>query len=526
MAPKLTTAMDLDDPRDPSPQKEVREAPKLILFDTIILKGKSTPASVDDLSTGVPLRAEGHLWIEEPEKVRLHKPNGSECVVPFQLFSYERNDLGAITFWVLDTQTQYWIEMVPSQQYTDRYGQLIASAELKHFVTDYYLGVVDGEVEDDIMQLCWEFGREDGRGLRADDVMMVLKDDANSYFLLSQFRQEIYVDEETKKLKWTSTKLYKFLKKECSFSYKKAYGLISIPDTTSEEPSFVSPTPQSISPAPSHPIPITTHHPRATPHQLHQLSHLIPLLLSLFPSPGSNNKSRTPTPSLLSNKLYLSYRIPDNGASDGPRVAKCIIHLLSPILADILERDYSSLFLAPSPNAAFVQELRCMAQMRYPPPTKGVTDDGVWEGYLRVAEGMTLVPRVRKGGAGTGAGAGAGAGGGGGGGERKRAEVKDLFTNKPPVIMGRRRKAETTMGVGEGVGVGNKRKLREVETQVMDLDGEEEGTESKGEGDKDACADGEPVDMTTALRKLMKIGMRPEIIGGRVVPPRIRRSGY
>ncbi|KAM3088257.1 hypothetical protein ACMFMG_002312 [Clarireedia jacksonii] len=472
MAPKLTTAMDLDDPRDPSPQKEVREAPKLILFDTIILKGKSTPASVDDLSTGVPLRAEGHLWIEEPEKVRLHKPNGSECVVPFQLFSYERNDLGAITFWVLDTQTQYWIEMVPSQQYTDRYGQLIASAELKHFVTDYYLGVVDGEVEDDIMQLCWEFGREDGRGLRADDVMMVLKDDANSYFLLSQFRQEIYVDEETKKLKWTSTKLYKFLKKECSH-----------PPT----PSLSRPT--TLVPPPTN----STNSPTSSPSS--SLSSP-PLAVITNPEP--------PPPSLLSNKLYLSYRIPDNGASDGPRVAKCIIHLLSPILADILERDYSSLFLAPSPNAAFVQELRCMAQMRYPPPTKGVTDDGVWEGYLRVAEGMTLVPRVRKGGAGTGAGAGAGAGGGGGGGERKRAEVKDLFTNKPPVIMGRRRKAETTMGVGEGVGVGNKRKLREVETQVMDLDGEEEGTESKGEGDKDACADGEPVDMTTALRKLMK----------------------
>jgi hypothetical protein len=179
MAPNLTTAMDLDDPNDSSLQKEEREPPKLTLFDAIILKGKSTPASVDDLSTGVPLRAEGYLWIEEPEKIRrklfippsslfvsnspskfsqktVHKPNGSECVVPFQLFSYERNDIGAIAFWVLDTQTEYWIEIVPSQQYSGRYGQLIASAELKHFVTDYYLGVVAGEVEDSIMQLSWE----------------------------------------------------------------------------------------------------------------------------------------------------------------------------------------------------------------------------------------------------------------------------------------------------------------------------------------------------------------------------------
>jgi hypothetical protein len=69
MAPKLTTAMDLDDPTDSSLQKEESEPPKLTLFDAIILKGKSTPASVDDLSTGVPLRAEGYLWIEEPEKM-------------------------------------------------------------------------------------------------------------------------------------------------------------------------------------------------------------------------------------------------------------------------------------------------------------------------------------------------------------------------------------------------------------------------------------------------------------------------
>jgi hypothetical protein len=66
--------------------------------------------------------------------------------------------------------------------------------------------------------LLWKFAREDGRGLRADDVMAVLTDDGNSYFLLSQFRQEIYVDEDTKTLRWTSTKLYKFLKKECSVS--------------------------------------------------------------------------------------------------------------------------------------------------------------------------------------------------------------------------------------------------------------------------------------------------------------------
>lgn len=70
MVGKLTTAMDLDGPNDSPPQKEEIEAPKLILFDTILLKGKSTPASVDDLSTGVLLRAEGHLWIEEPEKMR------------------------------------------------------------------------------------------------------------------------------------------------------------------------------------------------------------------------------------------------------------------------------------------------------------------------------------------------------------------------------------------------------------------------------------------------------------------------
>lgn len=86
----------------------------------------------------------------------VHKPNGSECLVPFELFSYERNGIGAIAFWVLDTVANYWLEIVPSQRYATCYGQLIGSAELKHFVTDYYLSVIAKEVEDDIQQLCWE----------------------------------------------------------------------------------------------------------------------------------------------------------------------------------------------------------------------------------------------------------------------------------------------------------------------------------------------------------------------------------
>lgn len=59
-----------------------------------------------------------------------------------------------------------------------------------------------------------KFGRHDGRGLRRDEIIKVFLDDANSYFVMSQFRQEVHVDDE-KTLKWSTTNLYKLMKKEC-----------------------------------------------------------------------------------------------------------------------------------------------------------------------------------------------------------------------------------------------------------------------------------------------------------------------
>lgn len=61
--------MDVDETEDAKAQIGPDE-PKLVLFDATIFKGRSTLGGVDDLSTGIPLRAEGRLWIEEPHKMR------------------------------------------------------------------------------------------------------------------------------------------------------------------------------------------------------------------------------------------------------------------------------------------------------------------------------------------------------------------------------------------------------------------------------------------------------------------------
>lgn len=74
--------------------------------------------------------------------------------------------------------------------------------------------------------------------------------------------------------------------------------------------------------------------------------------------------------------------------------------------------------------------------------------------------------------------------------------VKELFTNKPPPALGRPRAF-----------------AQESSRQISEEDVEDEEQEA-------------PLDMATALKKVIELGMKEETIGGRVVPRRIRKSGY
>lgn len=72
------------------------------------------------------------------------------------MYSYERDELGAIILYVEDSTTKFWVELKPSQKYVAHFTTMVESAELKHFVTDYYERVLARECKDDLDELCWE----------------------------------------------------------------------------------------------------------------------------------------------------------------------------------------------------------------------------------------------------------------------------------------------------------------------------------------------------------------------------------
>ncbi|TEY54129.1 hypothetical protein BOTCAL_0243g00220 [Botryotinia calthae] len=461
------------------------DEPRLVLQDTIVYQKNRTIANVFDSVLGLELRAEGTLWVENAERYKFKKPNGSHCQVPFQMYSYERDELGAIILYVEDSTTKWWIELKPSQKYVAHFTSMVESAELKHFVTDYYERVINRECKDDLAQLCWEYGREDGSGLLQHDVVEVLTKDANAFFLLSAFREETWVDGEAQIMRWSSTEIYKLLKKQCPTAYKRAN-------------TFVSPEPEAMaidSPEIQDPPSAASDSSDAQTNQLEMLMSLI----SDEIEDGTHVKKITP--GSLWNKLFIKTKIPDQGdPGAGPRIAKCIVYKIGGLLADLLERRHPDLFM----GSKLIYGLRELSRIRYPPYTKQVTTDQQWQHYMDLSEGLYLVRRNNnqhderagaipiRGSA--------------------KLQVKDIFTGElaPPRPVPR---------VGSGR-VGRPPKARP-EVEFWDGEEEEEMADNSSKIDADA-----PLSVEMAWQRVWQLGGEEKIIGGRIVPARIERSGY
>ncbi|KAM0147592.1 hypothetical protein ACHAQE_010222 [Botrytis cinerea] len=461
------------------------DEPRLVLQDTIVYQKTRTIANVFDSVLGLELRAEGTLWVENAERYKFKKPNGSHCQVQFQMYSYERDELGAIILYVEDSITKWWVELKPSQKYVAHFTSMVESAELKHFVTDYYERVINRECKDDLAQLCWEYGREDGSGLLQHDVVEVLTKDANAFFLLSAFREETWVDGEAQTMRWSSTEIYKLLKKQCPTAYKRANTFVSL------EPEAMAVD----SPEIQDPPPAAGDSGDAQTNQLEMLMSLI----------SDEIEDGTPvkkiTPGSLWNKLFIKAKIPDQGdPGAGPRIAKCIVYKIGGLLADLLERRHPDLFM----GSKFIYGLRELSRIRYPPYTKQVTTDQQWQHYMDLSESLYLVRRNNnqhderagvmpiRGSA--------------------KLQVKDIFTGElaPPRPVPR---------AGSGR-VGRPPKARP-EVEFWDGEEEEEMADNSSKIDTDA-----PLSVEMAWQRVWQLGGEEKIIGGRVVPARIERSGY
>ncbi|KAI9640213.1 hypothetical protein NHQ30_011451 [Ciborinia camelliae] len=471
---------------------DVDDGPKLVLQDTIVYHPNGTIANLFDSAIGLQLYAEGTLWVDNAERYKFKRPNGTQCQVEFEEFSYERDELSAIILYVKDTSTKFHVELKPSQKYVAHFTTMVESAELKHFVTDFYERVIDGEFKDDLLELCWEYAREDGRGLLQDEVVQVLTKDANALFLLSQFRQETWVRLEGKAedMKWSRTEIYKLLKKECPDAYKRAYTNV----TPEAEPMAVdSPIIPDLPPAISD----------SCDAQTNQLDMLVSLIIEEI-EVGTPVKKITP--SLVWNKLYIKTKIPDQGdPSSGPRIAKCLVYRIGGLLADILEERHPDLFM----GSKLVNELREVGRAQYPPYTKQVTTDAQWQDYMNKTEGLYLVRRNLH------------------HGERSAAlpitgstklQVKDIFTGELAPVRPAGRFGTGRVGTGR---VGRPPKVRGHEAEIYDEEEEDENAEtSSGVGTET------PLTVESAWQRIWDLGGEKEMIGGRVVPPRIKRAGY
>ncbi|CAD6443832.1 423ee925-77b4-4aa9-80b1-7a6f512d01eb [Sclerotinia trifoliorum] len=463
---------------------DVDDKPRLILQDTIVYQKNGTIANVFDSVLGLELRAEGALWVENAEKYKFKRPNGTQCQVQFQMYSYERDELGAIILYVEDSTTKFWIELKPSQKYVAHFTSMVESAELKHFVTDYYERVLAGECKDDLVELCWEYAREDGRGLLQDDVIEVLTKDANAFFLLSAFREEILVDRRTKGMKWSNTEIYQLLRNECSTAYDRA--------NTHVPP---GPEPMTVdSPIIPDPSPVISDGGDV------QTNHLNMLLSLVAEEIENGTPVKKITLASLWNRLYIKTKIPDYGMSAGPRTAKCIVYKIGCLLADTLEKRHPDLFL----GSKFTDGLREVGRTRYPPYTKHVLTDAQWQEYMDSAEGLYLVRRNPQ----HEERAGANSVGG-----STKLQVKDIFTGElaPPRPIGR---------VGGGR-VGRPPKNRNLELEFYEEEEEDENGETSSRFDIEA-----PLTVESAWQRVWELGGEEEIISGRVVPSRIKRADY
>ena len=207
------------------------------------------------------------------------------------------------------------------------------------------------------------------------------------------------------------------------------------------------------------------------------------------------------TPGSLWNKLFIKAKIPDQGdPGAGPRIAKCIVYKIGGLLADLLERRHPDLFM----GSKFIYGLRELSRIRYPPYTKQVTTDQQWQHYMDLSEGLYLVRRNNnqhderagvmpiRGSA--------------------KLQVKDIFTGElaPPRPVPR---------AGSGR-VGRPPKARP-EVEFWDGEEEEEMADNSSKIDTDA-----PLSVEMAWQRVWQLGGEEKIIGGRVVPARIERTGY
>ncbi|QSZ36910.1 hypothetical protein DSL72_009000 [Monilinia vaccinii-corymbosi] len=471
-------------PQDNVDYMDVDDDPKLVLQDTIIYRRNGTIANLFDSASGLQLRAEGTLWVDNAERYKFKRPNGTQCQVEFQKFAYERDELGAIILYVEDNITKYWVELKPSQKYIAQFTVMVESAELKHFITDYYERVLDGEVNDDLQELCWEYARQDGCGLLQDEVIEVLTKDSNSFFLATAFREEIWVDAEAKAMRWSRTEIYKLVKNECPDAYKRA--------NTNFAP---DPEPMAVDP------PIVPDLPLVIKDRRDALTSQLDMLLSLI---AEEIEGGTPvkkiTPSLLWNKLYIKAKIPDHVKGAGARIAKCLVYKIGGLLAGLLEQRQPDLFV----GSKLVKELREVARTPYPPYTKSVTSDAQWQDYMDRSEGLYLVRRnlhhSERGGALPTSGP-------------TKFQVKDIFT-------GELAPARPIARVGTGR-VGRPPKARDTEAEFYYGEEEEDQTEIFSGVEAEA-----PLTVAQAWQRVWELGGEDEIIGGRVVPARIKRAAY
>lgn len=206
------------------------------------------------------------------------------------------------------------------------------------------------------------------------------------------------------------------------------------------------------------------------------------------------------TPSLLWNKVFIKAKIPDQGdPSAGPRIAKCLVYKIGGLIADLLDERQPHLFK----GSKLVNELREIGRTPYPPYTKQVTTDAQWQEYMDKSEGLYLVRRNLHHSEKSGALSTNGS---------TKLQVKDIFTGElaPRHSIGR-------TGTGR---VGRPPKIRYHEAEIYY--GEEEDQAETPSGLEAET----PLTVESAWQHVWDLGGEKEIIGGRVVPTRIKRAGY
>lgn len=235
------------------------------------------------------------------------------------------------------------------------------------------------------------------------------------------------------------------------------------------------------------------------------LTNQLEMLVSLTAEELEETPIKKMTPSLLWNKLYVKTKIQDQGTGAGPRIAKCLVYKIGGRLADLLEERHPDIFL----GSKFINGLREVGRTKYPPYTKQVTTDAQWQDYMDMTEGLYLVRRnpqnEEKAGASSNSGATKFLNG-------TKLQVKDIFTGELAPV-----RPAPRVGTGR---VGRPPKVREPEAELY---GEEEVESAVSSSGFDAEV---PLTVEAAWQRVWELGGKLETINSRVVPARIKRSGY